>query len=99
MAGIGFVYGHAAMLATTEVRHAAGTGSAIFGFAQYSAGALASPLVGVSGRASAAPMGVVMFAAASAAALAMFSLTRDPDGTDIRRNALYLLVVRSVQLK
>jgi MFS transporter, DHA1 family, multidrug resistance protein len=82
MAGIGFLYGHAAMLATTEVRHAAGTGSAIFGFAQYTAGAVVSPLVGVAGHSSAVPMGVVMFAAASAAAAALFILTRGPGGAD-----------------
>ena len=80
MAGIGFLYGHAAMLAITEVRHAAGTGSAIFGFAQYAAGAVVSPLVGVAGHNSAVPMGVVMFASTSAAAAALFMLTRDSGG-------------------
>jgi DHA1 family bicyclomycin/chloramphenicol resistance-like MFS transporter len=75
-AAIGFLYGHAAMLATTTVRHAAGTGSAIFGFAQYTAGAVVSPLVGVAGHGSAVPMGVVMFGAASAAAASLFILTR-----------------------
>ena len=62
MAAIGFVYGHANMLATTEVHQAAGTGSAFLGFLQYTAGAIASPLVGVAGHSSAVPMGVVMFA-------------------------------------
>ena len=69
MADIGFLYGHSAMLATTGVRHTAGTGSAILGFAQYTAGALASPLVGVSGHSSAVPMGIVMFCASAAAAV------------------------------
>jgi DHA1 family bicyclomycin/chloramphenicol resistance-like MFS transporter len=82
MAAIGFLYGHAAMLATTAVRHAAGTGSAIFGFAQYTTGAVVSPLVGVSGHDSAVPMGVVMFVAASVAAAALFILTRGTDGAD-----------------
>ena len=80
MAGIGFLYGHAAMLAITEVRHAAGTGSAIFGFAQYAAGAVVSPLVGVAGHSSAVPMGVVMFASTSAAAATLFMLTRASGG-------------------
>jgi DHA1 family bicyclomycin/chloramphenicol resistance-like MFS transporter len=82
MAGIGFLYGHAAMLATTEVRQAAGTGSAIFGFAQYTAGAIASPLVGLAGHGSAVPMGVVMFVAASAAAAALFILAGGIGETD-----------------
>jgi MFS transporter, DHA1 family, multidrug resistance protein len=82
MAAIGFLYGHAAMLATTAVRHAAGTGSAIFGFAQYAAGAVASPLVGMAGRDSAVPMGLVMFAAVAAAAVALFTLTRGTDDTE-----------------
>jgi DHA1 family bicyclomycin/chloramphenicol resistance-like MFS transporter len=80
MAGIGFQYGPAAMLATTEVRHAAGTGSAIYGFAQYSAGAVVSPLVGVAGHSSAVPMGVVMFASILAAAATLFLLTRGSGG-------------------
>lgn len=69
-------YGHAAMLATTEVYHAAGTGSAILGSLQYTAGAIASPLVGAGGRHSAVPMGVVMFCAAAAAAASLLILTR-----------------------
>jgi MFS transporter, DHA1 family, multidrug resistance protein len=76
MAAIGFVNGQAAMLAITEARHAAGTGSAIFGFAQYTAGAIASPLVGVAGHGTAAPMGVVMLSATSVAAAVLLILTR-----------------------
>ena len=82
MACIGFVYGPAAMLATMQVRHAAGTGSAIFGFAQYAAGAVVSPLVGMAGHNSAVPMGIAMFAAAVAAAGAFFILTRGIDDID-----------------
>jgi DHA1 family bicyclomycin/chloramphenicol resistance-like MFS transporter len=76
MGSIGFVYSNATALATTEVAHAAGTGSAVLGFLQYGMGAVTPPLVGVFGEDSAVPMGVVMFAAASLAALAMFVLTR-----------------------
>jgi MFS transporter, DHA1 family, multidrug resistance protein len=77
MADIGFLYGHAAMLATTEVHHAAGTGSAILGFLQYAAGALASPLVGLAGHHSAVPMGVVMFCATVTAVATLLLLTRE----------------------
>jgi DHA1 family bicyclomycin/chloramphenicol resistance-like MFS transporter len=75
MAAIGFVYGHANMLATTEVHQAAGTGSAFLGFLQYTAGAIASPLVGVAGHSSAVPMGVVMFATTAAAGVTLLILT------------------------
>jgi DHA1 family bicyclomycin/chloramphenicol resistance-like MFS transporter len=80
MAAIGFVYGHANMLATTEVHQAAGTGSAFLGFLQYTAGAIASPLVGVAGRSSAVPMGVVMFSTTAAAAATLLILTREHGG-------------------
>jgi DHA1 family bicyclomycin/chloramphenicol resistance-like MFS transporter len=88
MADIGFLYGHADMLATTAVHHAAGTGSAILGFLQYTAGAIASPLVGVAGQHSAVPMGVVMFCATCAAAVSLFTLTRGyvADGEDSIRS-------------
>lgn len=85
MAGVGFLYGHVAMLATTEVAHAAGTGSAIFGSAQYTAGAVVCPLVGLAGHSSAVPLGVVMFAATSAAAATLFILARADRGADGRR--------------
>ncbi|WP_234835073.1 multidrug effflux MFS transporter [Mycolicibacterium stellerae] len=78
MAAIGFVYGHAVMLATTAARHAAGTGSAIFGFSQYAAGAIASPLVGIAGHGTAVPMGVVMLGATLGAAAVLLVLTRGP---------------------
>jgi MFS transporter, DHA1 family, multidrug resistance protein len=80
MAAIGFVYGHANMLATTEVHQAAGTGSAFLGFLQYTAGAIASPLVGVAGHSSAVPMGVVMFSTTAAAAATLLILTRGHRG-------------------
>jgi DHA1 family bicyclomycin/chloramphenicol resistance-like MFS transporter len=76
MADVGFLYSHAAMLATTEVYHAAGTGSAILGFLQYTAGAIASPLVGIAGQGSAVPMSAVMFCTSSASAATLLILTR-----------------------
>jgi DHA1 family bicyclomycin/chloramphenicol resistance-like MFS transporter len=84
MAAIGFVYGHANMLATTQVHHAAGTGSAILGFLQYTAGAIASPLVGVAGHGSAVPMGVVMFSTTSAAMATLLIFTRRHGGAEER---------------
>lgn len=76
MGSIGFVYANATALALSEVPHAAGTGSAVLGFLQYSMGAITPPLVGLLGEGSALPMALVMFGAAMLAALAMFVLTR-----------------------
>lgn len=76
MGCLGFVYANATALATTEVRHAAGTGSAVLGFLQYGMGAVTPPLVGLAGQSSALPMGIVMFGAAVIAALSLFVLTR-----------------------
>ncbi|MCG5433744.1 multidrug effflux MFS transporter [Mycobacterium sp. MYCO198283] len=76
MGCVGFVYANATALATGEVRHAAGTGSAVLGFLQYGMGAVTPPLVGLAGQHSALPMGVVMFSAAVVAGLALFGLTR-----------------------
>jgi DHA1 family bicyclomycin/chloramphenicol resistance-like MFS transporter len=76
MGSIGFVYANATALATTEVSHAAGTGSAVLGFLQYGMGAVTPPLVGMLGEGSAVPMGVVMFVAATLAASSLFVLTR-----------------------
>jgi DHA1 family bicyclomycin/chloramphenicol resistance-like MFS transporter len=76
MGSIGFVYANATALATTEVAHAAGTGSAVLGFLQYGMGAITPPLVGLLGEGSAVPMGVVMFVAATLAASSLFVLTR-----------------------
>jgi DHA1 family bicyclomycin/chloramphenicol resistance-like MFS transporter len=88
MSAIGFVYGHANMLATTEVHQAAGTGSAFLGFLQYTAGAIASPLVGVAGHSSAVPMAVVMFATTAAAAATLLILTRGHGGAAEREAPL-----------
>lgn len=76
MASMGFVVANAMALATAEVRHAAGTGSAVLGFLQYALGAGASPLVGLAGEHSAVPMGIAMFAAAVLAAAALIAFTR-----------------------
>jgi DHA1 family bicyclomycin/chloramphenicol resistance-like MFS transporter len=76
MGSIGFVYANATALALGEVAQAAGTGSAVLGFLQYGMGAVTPPMVGLLGQASALPMGVVMFGAATLAALSLFVLTR-----------------------
>lgn len=76
MATIGFTFANATALALSEVRYAAGTGSAVLGFVQYSLGATVSPLIGLAGDANALPMGAMMLTAAALSATALFVLTR-----------------------
>ncbi|MGE2734329.1 multidrug effflux MFS transporter [Mycolicibacterium vaccae] len=76
MGTIGFIFANATALAIAEVRHAAGTGSAVLGFLQYGLGAAASPLVGLAGPDSAVPMAMVMLGGAALAAVALLTLTR-----------------------
>jgi MFS transporter, DHA1 family, multidrug resistance protein len=78
MASVGFNYANTTTLAMAEVRHTAGTGSALLGFLQYGAGALTPPLVGIAGHRSAVPMGIVMSSATLAALAALLLLTRGP---------------------
>ncbi|MGE2834379.1 multidrug effflux MFS transporter [Mycobacterium sp. SMC-4] len=82
MGTVGFIFSNATALAVGEVRHAAGTGSAILGFLQYALGAIASPLVGLAGQHSAVPMAVVMLTCAVAAATALLVLTRGRDAVE-----------------
>lgn len=80
VASLGFVIGNATALAIAQVRHAAGTGSAVLGAAQFLLGACASPLVGLGGDHDAVPMGLTLFAAAVLASAALFRLTRERRG-------------------
>jgi len=76
MCAEGFILNNAASLATSEAVHAAGTGSAFLGAAQFALGALVSPLVGLAGSRNALPMAIVMLVAALASIAALFTLTR-----------------------
>ncbi|MEO3946560.1 multidrug effflux MFS transporter [Gorillibacterium sp. CAU 1737] len=62
-------------LALENQKQHAGSASAILGLLPYTAGALASPLVGIAGESSALPMGLLV-AAAALLALLFFLLTR-----------------------
>ena len=79
MATVGFTFANATTLAIEQVREAAGTGSAVLGFLQYTFGAATTPLVGLAGDASALPMSIVMFTAAALAATVLLTLTRHRD--------------------
>ncbi|WP_026820599.1 hypothetical protein [Arthrobacter castelli] len=73
---VGFTMGNTTSLALAEVRHVSGSGSAWLGGAQFTMGAVVSPLTGLGGAASAVPLGLVLLGAALLAAGALFA-TRD----------------------
>jgi DHA1 family bicyclomycin/chloramphenicol resistance-like MFS transporter len=60
VSSLGLVLGNATGLATDEVAHAAGTGSAVMGALQFGLAAVVSPLVGLGGERDALPMAVTM---------------------------------------
>lgn len=72
--GMGLTLGNSTALALNEVRKVAGSGSAILGALQFTAGAALSPLVGLAGSASALPLGIVMTVAGIGAVLAYLSV-------------------------
>jgi DHA1 family bicyclomycin/chloramphenicol resistance-like MFS transporter len=70
VSSLGLVLGNATTLATGEVPHAAGTGSAVMGALQFGLGAVVSPLVGLAGEHDALPMAIVMVVVSIGALLA-----------------------------
>lgn len=70
VACLGLVFGNATALALAAVPHAAGRGSAVLGALQFGLGAVVSPLVGLGGGHTAAPLAAVLGTAAALALLA-----------------------------
>lgn len=83
VSSLGLVFGNATTLATDEVAHAAGTGSAVMGALQFGLGALVSPLVGLRGEEDAVPMAVVMVVLAIGAVLSTWSALRAPAAEEV----------------
>ncbi|MGV0814898.1 multidrug effflux MFS transporter [Mycolicibacterium boenickei] len=75
VASLGLVAANATSLALDEVRHAAGTGSAVLGALQFGLAAVVSPIVGIGGDHTALPMAVAMVVSATIGAAALL-LTR-----------------------
>ncbi|MGV0595489.1 multidrug effflux MFS transporter [Mycolicibacterium porcinum] len=75
VASLGLVAANATSLALDQVRHAAGTGSAVLGALQFGLAAVVSPLVGLGGDHTALPMAVAMVVSACIGAAALL-LTR-----------------------
>lgn len=69
--GVGFVMGNTTSLALAEVRHVSGSGSAWLGGAQFTMGAVVSPLSGIGGGSSAVPLGFVLLGSALLACAAL----------------------------
>ena len=72
---LGLVFGNATALALGAVPQVAGSASAVLGALQFGLAALVSPLVGVGGEHTAAPLAIVMVAAAVVAVVAL-AITR-----------------------
>lgn len=75
VASLGLVAANATSLALDQVRHAAGTGSAVLGALQFGLAAVVSPIVGLGGDHTALPMAGAMLASACIGAGALL-LTR-----------------------
>jgi DHA1 family bicyclomycin/chloramphenicol resistance-like MFS transporter len=70
---LGLVLGNATALALGAVPSAAGSASAVLGALQFGLAALVSPLVSIGGSATAAPLAIVMLAAAVIAVVALLA--------------------------
>jgi MFS transporter, DHA1 family, multidrug resistance protein len=70
---LGLVLGNATALALGAVPQAAGSASAVLGALQFGLAALVSPLVSIGGEGTAAPLAVVMLAAAVVAVVALLA--------------------------
>ncbi|OBK76820.1 multidrug effflux MFS transporter [Mycobacterium sp. 1274761.0] len=74
---LGLVVANATALALDEVRHVAGSGSAVLGALQFGMAAVVAPLVGIAGDHTALPMAIAMVTSALIAASALVLLTRE----------------------
>jgi DHA1 family bicyclomycin/chloramphenicol resistance-like MFS transporter len=72
VSSIGMIFPTASALALAEHPERAGSASSLLGLAQFTAGAVAAPLVGIAGETSAVPLGVVALTS-TVAACAVFA--------------------------
>lgn len=80
VAGLGLVLGNATALALAAVPGAAGVASAVLGAAQFALAGAVSPLVGIGGGGTAAPLATVMVAAAVVALAGQLAAGRRRSG-------------------
>jgi MFS transporter, DHA1 family, multidrug resistance protein len=74
VSSIGMVFPVASALAMMDYPQQAGAASSLLGLAQYIAGALAAPLVGLAGERSAIPLGIVVLVASASASTVFLTL-------------------------
>lgn len=82
VASLGLVAANATALALDQVRHAAGTGSAVLGALQFGLAAVVSPIVGLGGDHTALPMAVAMVVSAGIGAAALLLTRRSAPEAD-----------------
>jgi MFS transporter, DHA1 family, multidrug resistance protein len=95
VSSIGMIFPVASAIAMMDYPQQAGAASSLLGLAQYIAGALVAPLVGVAGERSALPLGIVVLVASAAASTVFVTLVvpavrarsrsdhRGPSATDV----------------
>jgi DHA1 family bicyclomycin/chloramphenicol resistance-like MFS transporter len=76
VSSVGMVFPVASAVALADYPQQAGAASSLFGLAQFIAGAIAAPLVGIAGETSAVPLGIVVLAASSSACIVFAALVR-----------------------
>ena len=78
MGSMGLIMGNCAALAIEQVRHSAGTGSALLGATQFGLGAVVAPVVGLAGSHSATPLAISMIVTTSIAVTFFLRAERGP---------------------
>jgi DHA1 family bicyclomycin/chloramphenicol resistance-like MFS transporter len=76
MAAQGLVGPNAGAMASAEVPHHAGTGSAVLGFLQWCTAGVVAPLAGLGGSSTAVPMASIIVLLVSGSVAALFSLAK-----------------------
>lgn len=94
MAAQGLIGPNGGALASAQVPHHPGTGSAVLGFVQWVAAGTIAPIAGLGGEQTAVPMAVLMIAGAAASMIGLLVLARPgtrgrrrpghPPGTNVR---------------
>jgi DHA1 family bicyclomycin/chloramphenicol resistance-like MFS transporter len=69
VSAVGFIFPTATTLAMEDYPDRAGAASSLLGLGQFSAGAIAAPLVGIAGQATAVPLAVVTLTASACGAI------------------------------
>jgi DHA1 family bicyclomycin/chloramphenicol resistance-like MFS transporter len=76
VSAVGFIFPTATALAMADYPERAGAASSLLGLFQFSAGAVAAPLVGIAGQTTAVPLGVVALTASALGALVFVLVAR-----------------------